>query len=107
MNPMHKSNVTLSEAGWAFPKSKSRRFFPKQKKFLHDWFIRGEISGRKISSEKAVKEMCIATVKEYKMFTPQEYLTKSQIQSLFSRMSAVQKSGKLQPSIVKENGGYD
>ena len=36
------------------------------------------------------------------MFTPQEYLTKSQIHSLFTRMLAAQKSGKVQPSTVKE-----
>lgn len=47
--------------------------------------------------------MRTATIKENKkMFTLEEYLTKSQIHSLFSRMSVLQKSGKLKPPAVME-----
>lgn len=66
-------------------------------------FIRGETSGIKISPDNAAKEMRSATTGENtKMFIPQEYLIKSQIQSLFSRMSAAQKCGKLLPPEIKE-----
>ncbi|GBL84393.1 hypothetical protein AVEN_117162-1 [Araneus ventricosus] len=60
--------------------------------------MKGEQSGVKSSSEKTVKEMrqqIDPTGK--KLFQPFEYMTSSQIRSLFSRMSALHKGGILKP----------
>ncbi|GBM20508.1 hypothetical protein AVEN_61050-1 [Araneus ventricosus] len=60
--------------------------------------MKGEQSGVKSSLENTVKEMRqqIDPIGR-KLFQPFEYMTSSQIRSLFSRMSALHKGGTLKP----------
>lgn len=80
--------------GWVVGNRKITRFFCKQKLYINNFFMKGEQSGAKSSSENRVKEMRKQILLEENLFQSFEYMTSSQI---FSRMLALNKVGRLKP----------
>lgn len=64
--------------GWALPVRSTFRFSKEQKSLLYFYFMQGENSGKKMSPEQV-------HMKLRKDLTPDQYVTSSQIRSLFSR----------------------
>ena len=56
--------VQIDVTGWAIPVRKHTRFTTKQKDFLHEEFIVGEVAGRKTTTEKVLFKM--RTIKDKK-----------------------------------------
>ena len=79
----------FAEPAWALPVRNNFGYSYKQKKFLYDRFIEGELSGKKKSPEQVHLDM-------RKEFAPSQYVTVQQIKSLFSRMSQEKRRGTLQ-----------
>ena len=67
----------------------------KQLKYVYDIFMKGESTGQKAVSEKVALEMRKIYIKGSKQFKQEEYLTASQIKSLFGRYTRQLKQGKL------------
>jgi hypothetical protein len=71
-----------SQKGWALPKKRqSKRFTESQLNYVRNVYKEGEKSGKKVSAEKAAKRMQVK-------FPVSEHLSKSQVASLFSRLSS-------------------
>jgi hypothetical protein len=101
-------NEEFEKEGWALPTRKKTRFSLKQKGYLYDLFMNGEETGRKIRPEEAVRKMQRAEILGGKIFSPTEYLTTDQVRSLFSRMSSLNRQGKLQdPRTVPKTSNAD
>ena len=80
----------------ALPKRKHTKFSYKQRTFVNDEFMAGELSGRKISPEKVIGKMRSARDEDgNKLFIPAEYFTQEQVISLFSRVASKKRSGEL------------
>ncbi|GBO37230.1 hypothetical protein AVEN_153058-1 [Araneus ventricosus] len=90
--------LNVFRRGWALPNTKITCFSCKQL-YIYNIFMKGEKSGVKSSPENTVKEMRQQIDPTgRKRFQPfKYYMTSSQIRSLFSRMSALHKSGTLKP----------
>ena len=88
-----KRNIDVT--GWAWvPVHKHTRFTTKQKDFLHEEFIVGEVTGRKTTPEKVLFKMrTIKDKKCVKSFSPIKYLSRQQILSSFSKMSKQYRQG--------------
>ena len=78
----------FSQPGWALPTRNNFRFSYKQKKYLYDQFMEGELSGKKKSAMQVHLDM-------RKDFKSTEYVKVHQIKSLFSRMSTAKRKGTL------------
>ena len=82
------SDQPLKE-GWALRQTKtSKPFSEKQKDFLDEKFMSGEVSGHKLDPANVSKQM--RTVRDsngQRLFTPEEYLSSKQIKGYFSRRS--------------------
>ena len=78
----------ISEQGWALPRRKTFRYSYEQKKILYDIFMDGEKTGKKKSPDEA--ERLLRT-----KLKPKEYVTSSQIRSLFSTFSKQLREGTL------------
>lgn len=100
-NETLKSNTSeksVFETGWALPERKKTRFTFKQKQFIYNIFIKGQQTGIKSSPQSAVTEMREKMDHNgRKLFQQFEYLTTSQIRSLFSNMASQQRKGSLKP----------
>ena len=70
----------ISEQGWELPRRQTFRYSYTQKKLLYDIFMGGERTGKKKSPDEA--ERFLRT-----NLKPKEYVTSSQIRSLFSTFS--------------------
>lgn len=95
----------FSEAGWALPIRSNFRYSYKQKKYLYNQFMEGEISGKKKSPEQVHLDM-------RKDFDVEEYVTVQQIKSLFSRMSTEKRKGtltepKMSTNVDKDTEAYN
>lgn len=102
------SDISLTEAaklvpliqvfekeGWALPVRSTFRYTYKQKKLLYDFFMEGEISGKKMRADQVEKL-------SRKKLEVEEYVTAKQIKSLFSRWSQQYRKGKLKEPNKKE-----
>jgi len=79
------------QMGWAISKthSGSTRFSPRVKEYLTAKFEIGERTGRKADPAQVEKDMRNArNPSNERLFNSKEWLTKSQIQSFFSRLAA-------------------
>ena len=78
--------------GWALQKPGlgGKRHSPHVKDYLKARFDAGEQSGQKADPQKVSKDMRHAPKEEKKrLFLREEWLTRNQVQSYFSRLSAL------------------
>lgn len=89
-SPEDTSNNSPLQTGWALSKPRSNvRFSQKVKEYLTARFTLGERTGRKADPSQVAVDMRNAKNEDNeRMFTRTEWLTKSQIQSFFSRLAA-------------------
>lgn len=87
----------LPEKGWAMKRAKAGvRFSQDVKEFLNRIFLKGEETGQKANpSEVSSQLRKIRTPNGEKRFKRSEWLTVQQITSYFSRLSVLQKSGRM------------
>ena len=78
--------------GWALPIRSNFRFSYKQKNLLYNCFMEGEMSGKRISPEQAEEII-------RQSLTPDEYVTTTQIKSMFLRWTKDYREGKLKKPI--------
>ena len=89
-----------ADEGWAVKKTrKSTRFSDKVKLYLRDVFLQGEETGKKASpADISSKLKNLRSEDGKKLFSKEEWLTTQQVASYFSRMSVLNKSGRLRLS---------
>ena len=83
-------NVSLS-SGWALQKARAgtARFSPKVKQYLSLKFDVGERTGRKVDPQHVAQDMRMARDESgNRIFEREEWLTKTQIQGFFSRLTS-------------------
>ncbi len=87
--------LTSLPMGWALQKkSGSKRFSQKVREYLTKKFNIGKDTGRKEDPEQVAKDMRTAmTIDGERLFDRAEWLSKTQIQGFFSRLSARMKKG--------------
>lgn len=87
----------LPEKGWAMKRAKAGvRFSQDVKEFLNRIFLKGEETGQKANpSEVSSQLRKIRTPNGQKRFKRSEWLTVQQITSYVSRLSVLQKSGRM------------
>lgn len=87
----------LENPKWALAKPNTTRFTYWQRKFVFDAFMEGEETETKSTPEKVVLMMRnLKHTDDGKFLKPEEFITKNQIQSLFSTMSQQRRAQKLQ-----------
>lgn len=87
------------EPGWALKKSKPRgRYSDKLKKYLKKLFLEGEETGRKADPSDVSSRIKSLKTNDGKkrLFDRSDWLTAQQVRSYFSRLSVLQRCGKLQ-----------
>ena len=86
------------ELGWALQKNrKPVAFSEKAKSYLVDVFWVGEETGKKANASFVASRMkSLRDENGQKMFTKTDWLTEQQIARYFSRLSALNKAGRLQ-----------
>ena len=91
--PGDTSPHTSLQTGWAVSKPRSNvRFSEKVKEYLTIRFTLGERTGRKADSAQVAVDMRNAkNESNERLFTREEWLTKSQVQSFFSRLAAMRR----------------
>ena len=89
---LYPSLLSICSIGWALPVRSVFRFSFTQKKILHNIFIDGEKSNKKMSAEQAQQLM-------RKDLSPEQYVTAQQIKSLFSRWAKLYREGKLKEPV--------
>ena len=84
--------------GWALHRRRGKtRFSANVRNYLQKKFEIGQRTGRKEDPAQVAKAMRAAcTTDGVRMFQRDEWLTKTQIKSFFSRMAAKAKKGQLQ-----------
>ena len=92
-----QSPASQVEHGWALRRTrKSVAFLEKAKSYLLDMFWMGEETGKKVTaSDVAFQMKSLRDETGQKMFTKIDWLTEQQIARYFSRLSALNKSGRL------------
>ena len=94
----NRAAITSAEMGWALKKSKSRGRHSKHlKEYLKKLILDGEETGRKANPSdvsSAIKSLKTEDGKS-KLFERSEWLTTLQVKSYFSRVSVLNKCGKL------------
>ena len=82
------------EEGWALRATKkAKAFSEKQRKFLEEKFMLGETTGRKLDPVTVARQMKIARdVDGRRLFSHEEVLSSTQIQSFFSRRAKCKNS---------------
>ena len=81
----------VTSQGWAIPFRSTFRYTYEQKRFLYDIFMDGQTSGKKRSPEETV-----TSIRSHFTST-KDYVTKTQVQSLFSSFTRKLTDGKLLP----------
>lgn len=107
--PDKRSTLSDLNQGWALhkPKGGGSRFSDKVRQYLTSKFDIGQITGRKEDPDKVANDMRIARAENgERMFCREEWLTKSQIQGFFSRLSKKRKTSTL-PNTEKETEDED
>ena len=84
----------IVEQGWALPQRVNFRYTYEQKFLLYTIFMEGEKTGKKMSPEEV--EMLIR-----KKLKPHQYVTSTQIRTLFSTFSRQLREGTLKPPTEK------
>ena len=92
MNGKHTDAPPL-QTGWALSKPRSNvRFSQKVKEYLTARFSLGKRSGRKADPVQVAADMRNAkNESNERLFTRTEWMTKTQVQSLFSQLAATQR----------------
>ena len=91
-----EQSLVASEMGWALKKSIGKvRFSEAVKNLLVKIFIDGEESGIKADPKEVANRIRILRHGKKKVFDRSEWLSVQQIKSYFSRLSVLQKRGKL------------
>ena len=88
---------TPESRGWALqkPRGGGARFSANVKTYLQSRFDTGELTGRKADPNQVSKEMRVArNLDGTRKFNREEWLTKTQIQSFFSRLAAKKRKRK-------------
>ena len=82
------------EEGWALRATKkAKAFSEKQRKFLEEKFMLGETTGRKLDPVTVARQMKIARdVDGQRLFSHEEVLSSTQIQSFFSKWAKCKNS---------------
>ena len=78
----------FKEMGWALPVRSNFRYSYAQSSLLYRYFIEGEETGKKMSADQVEKLL-------RKDLRPDQYVTKQQIKSLYSRWAKKYKEGSL------------
>lgn len=92
---------TSADAGWAVKKARrATRFSDKVKLYLRDIFLKGEETGKKANPADISSKMKNARSEETgkKVCSKEEWLTTQQVASYFSRLTVLDKSGRLRIS---------
>ena len=111
-NPQQTSAAekpTLS-VGWALskPRAAPQKYSDKVKEYLTSKFNAGEATGRKADPQRVSKDMRNARSEDnVRIFKREEWLTRGQVQSFFSRLAALKRKGdtfgsKLQAEVTTE-----
>ena len=79
----------VTKQGWAIPTVETFRYSYEQKKFLYDIFMNGQETGKKKSPEE------VELLARNHFASPKDYVTKSQIRSLFCNFTMKLKEGTL------------
>ena len=92
----HTSSVASSSLpmGWALqkPRGRATRYSPQVKDYLKARFDAGEESGMKADPQQVAVDMRNARTEDNKrLFSREQWLTRNQIQSYFSRLSVMKK----------------
>lgn len=92
------------EEGWALRSArKAKPFSEKQRNFLEEKFMIGENTGRKLDSATVARQMKVARdVDGRRLFSHEEVLSSSQIQSFFSRRANVEIKTQQVTKITKQ-----
>ena len=85
---LYSTMQVFQHMGWALPVRSTFRYSYKQKKILYEYFMQGEVNGKKMSADQVEKL-------SRKQLTISEYITSKHIKSLFSRWSRLLREGKL------------
>jgi hypothetical protein len=89
--------IFLSQGYAIRHRQKSTKMTLEQQNFFAQLFYQGEITGKKVTVEKAHQEMRLALKPDKtKLFLTNQYLTKNQIRSLFGRLSKKQTNERRQ-----------
>ena len=99
---MHISSVANSSLsmGWALQKPRigGKRYSPRVKDYLKARFDVGEQSGQKADPQHVSMDTRNARTEENKrLFSREEWLTRNQVQSYFSRLSALKQKQVSRP----------
>lgn len=95
-NDATEERIHTAEMGWALRKPSAKTRFSKPiKDLLLSTFLDGAKSGRKADPKEVASK--IKTIKRgrKKLFDKSQWLTAQQVKSYFSRLSVLQKTGKL------------
>ena len=92
------------EEGWALRATKkAKAFSEKQRKFLEEKFMPGETTGRKLDPVTVARQMKIARdVDGQRLFSHEQVLSSTQIQSFFSRRAKTQKASQYPTKTMKQ-----
>ena len=87
----------VAEAGWALKKGKrATRFSDKVRSYLKDIFLQGEETGNKANAAHVASKMkSVRSADGKKMFDQSEWLAADQIARYFSRLSSLNRSGRI------------
>ena len=104
-----KSNHPQLSMGWALHQQRSSKRFPtKVRQYLITKFKLGQETGRKEDPAQVAKDMRTASTADGEIiFNRADWLTKSQIQGLFSRLSKKGKEGQVVTANDIESGSSD
>ena len=100
---VYSSNPTTDE-GWALKKSrKSTRFSEGVRVYLKNVFIQGEETGTKANPPDIASKMKMLRSKNgKKMFSKDEWLSTDQVTRYFSKLSSLNKSGRLELDVITQ-----
>lgn len=96
--PRECGDASKAEMGWALKKSKSRSHYSDHvKEYLKKVFLKGEETGRKADPSDVSSRMKTLRTDDGKkrLFERSDWLTVQQVKSYFSRLSVLNKCGKL------------
>jgi hypothetical protein len=95
----------LLDNGWALSKARSNvRFSEKVKKYLTAIYMLGERTGQKADPAQVAMGMRTSTnAANERQFSRTEWLTKTQIQGFFSRVTAARRKGLVGVSVEEED----
>ena len=102
------SSIPTTDEGWALKKTrKSTRFSEGVRSYLKNIFIQGEETGTKANpADIASKMKMLRSENGKKMFSKDEWLSTDQVSRYFSKLSSLNKSGRLELDVITQ-GTHD